>query len=323
MGMSSLMAHSSPAKAREAVQPASAMRRRIATAEATRPGVPGPRWSFGTLPIRQGNTDTLLGHRSDRVATSVMPMADAVPPRVAGASGLAVQRADFPATEIPAAGVLDDDAVDLPEGGGATPAADPTGGGPVPGPGAGAATPAADSCGQPRSMGKTVSGAFIGGVTMDDYYPDLTGRGFWQHPGAGGTFDTGTRAGGVAQLFGVIPSPCEPSQYTLAQSVTRTRDRINGVTNPTEGQTLDDLAKSGRHFATAPFRQEFLGGGTAPLGYVISMADPPSIGYGPATNAEWDRDFVTSLIGPAGRQSVSWSLSVRIENGVVKRNTLS
>ena len=120
-----------------------------------------------------------------------------------------------------------------------------------------------------------------------------------------------------------IPSPCEPSQYTLAQSVTRTRDRINGVTNPTEGQTLDDLAKSGRHFATAPFRQEFLGGGTAPLGYVISMADPPSIGYGPATNAEWDRDFVTSLIGPAGRQSVSWSLSVRIENGVVKRNTLS
>ena len=95
------------------------------------------------------------------------------------------------------------------------------------------------------------------------------------------------------------------------------------MTNPTEGQTLDDLAKSGRNAAAAPFRQGFLGGGDAPLGYVISMADPPSIGYGPTTNAEWDRDFVTSLIGPAGRQSVSWSLSIRVVKGSVTRNSLS
>jgi hypothetical protein len=225
-------------------------------------------------------------------------------------------KGDFRATEIPTASVRDDDAVEQPGLSGGSPAVGPTGGG--------AATPAAsDSCDQPRSMGKTISGGFLGGLTMDDYYPDLTGRGFWQHPGTGGTFDTGSRVGGVAQLFGVIPSPCDPGQFSLAQSVTRARDRINGVTDPTEGQTLDDLGKSGRDVAHAPFRQEFLGGGTAALGYLISSADPPSIGYGPTTNAEWDRDFVTSLVGPRGRQSVSWSLSIRIENGVVKRNSLS
>jgi hypothetical protein len=226
-------------------------------------------------------------------------------------------KADFRATEVPTASVRDDDAVEQPGLSGGSPAVGPTGGG--------AATPtASDSCDEPRSMGKTISGGFLGGLKMDDYYPDVAGRGgFWQHPGTGGTFDTGSRVGGVAQLFGVIPSPCEPSQFSLAQSVTRTRDRIDGVTNPTEGQTLDDFGKSGRDIAHAPFRQEFLGGGTAPLGYLISAADPPSIPYGPATNAEWDRDFVTSLIGPRGRQSVSWSLSIRIENGVVKRNSLS
>lgn len=105
--------------------------------------------------------------------------------------------------------------------------------------------------------------------------------------------------------------------------MTRTRDRINGVTDPTEGQTLDDVEKSGRNASLAPFHQGFVGGGGPPLGYIISMADPPSIGYGPGTNAEWDRDFTTSLIGPSGQKSVSWSLSIRVVNGVVTRNSLS
>jgi hypothetical protein len=180
-----------------------------------------------------------------------------------------------------------------------------------------------DDCGQPQLMDKVVAGGFLGGVTMDDYYPDLAGKGYWQHAGSGGTFDTGKRVGGIAQLYSVIPSPCDPAQYRLAQSVTRTRDRINGVTDPTDGQTLDDIKKSGRNASQAPFRQGFVGGGGAPLGYIISMADPPSIGYGPSTNAERDRDFTTSLIGPSGQQSVSWLLSIRVVNGVVTRNSLS
>ncbi len=174
------------------------------------------------------------------------------------------------------------------------------------------------SCDQPLSMNKVTSGSFQGGKSMDDYYPDLVGRGFWQHSGSAGPWDTGSRVGSSVQLYGTIPSPCRPELFSLAQTVTRTRDRINGVTDPTEGQTLDDIAKSGRDASRPPFRQDWLGGG-----YNISMADPPSIGYSSTTNAEWDRDFVTSLVGPGGRSSVSWSVSIRIKDGSVTRNTVS
>lgn len=196
--------------------------------------------------------------------------------------------------------------VDEPRGGGATPAPTP-----------------ADSCGQPSSMHKLTSGAFLGGLTMDSYYPDLAGGGSYGHPGTGGTFDTGSRAGANVQLYGVIPSPCPPSGFHLEQTVTRTRFRINGAVHPEEGRTFDDVAKSGRDASRPPFRQEFLGGGSAPLGYIISMADPPSTGYNSTSNIEHDRDFVTSLVGPSGRQSVSWSLSTRISGGAVTRNVLT
>lgn len=172
-------------------------------------------------------------------------------------------------------------------------------------------------------MNALISGAFLGGLTMDSYYPDLVGKGYYEHPDTAGTFDTGSRVGGNVQLYGVIASPCEPSAFRLAQTVRRTRYRINGVIHPEEGKTFDDIAKSGRDATRPPFRQEFLGGGTAPPGYIISMADPPSTGYSAASTIEHDRDFVTSLIGPGGGRSVSWSLSTRISGGSVTRNVLS
>jgi hypothetical protein len=172
-------------------------------------------------------------------------------------------------------------------------------------------------------MHKLTSGAFLGGLTMDSYYPGLAGSGAYAHPGTGGVFDTGSRAGANIQLYGVIPSPCLPDQFHLEQTITRARHRINGVVQREEGQTFDDIAKSGQDAAHAPFRQEFLGGGTAPLGYIISMADPPSTGYNATSNIEHDRNFVTSLAGPRGRQSISWSLSTRIAGGTVTRNVLS
>jgi hypothetical protein len=186
------------------------------------------------------------------------------------------------------------------------------------------ATPAAaDSCGQPRSMHKIISGAFLEGLTMDSYYPDLVGRGFYAHPSTAGTFDTGSRVGANIQLLGVIPSPCLPSHFHLEQTVTRTRFRIGGVAHSEEGKTFDDIAKSGRNASSPPFRQEFLGGGNAPLGYIISMADPPSTGYTSTSDIEHDRDFVTSLVGSSGRQSISWSLSTRISGGKVTSNVLT
>jgi hypothetical protein len=213
--------------------------------------------------------------------------------------------------DIPATGGLMEEIVDQPpEDGGTAPA-------PAPGP------EAADFCQQPTSMNKLTSGNFLGGLTMDSYYPDLAGKGYYLHPGTGGAFDTGSRVGANIQLYGVIPSPCSPPTFKLAQTVTRTRYRINGVIHPEEGKTFDDIAKSGRDATRPPFRQEFLGGGDAPLGYIISMADPPSTGYNAASTIEHDRDFVSSLVGPGGRQSVTWSLSTRISGGTVTRNVLT
>ena len=182
---------------------------------------------------------------------------------------------------------------------------------------------AADSCGQPRSMDKITSGPFLGGLTMDSYYPFLAGSGTYDHPDTAGTFDTGSRLGANVQLIGVIPSPCLPSHFHLEQTVTRKRFRIGGAVHPEEGKTFDDIAKSGGDYSRPPRRQEFLGGGTAPLGYIISMADPPSTGYNSTSDIEHDRDFVTSLVGPTGRQSVSWSLSTRISGGTVTSNVLT
>lgn len=192
--------------------------------------------------------------------------------------------------------------------------------------GSGSATASgpSESCGTPRSMNKIVSGSFLGGLTMDSYFPDLTGTGSWAHAGTGGTFDTGSRVGGNVQLFGVIPSPCVPTQFHLAQTASITRHRVNGVATSLEGTTVDDVARSGRDFEHAPARQDFLGGGTAPLGYIISMADPPSEAYSATRHdVERDVDFVSSLVGPGGTQSVTWSQSLRVSGGTVTGNTLT
>ncbi|QGZ90598.1 eCIS core domain-containing protein [Microcystis aeruginosa] len=175
-----------------------------------------------------------------------------------------------------------------------------------------------NDCAQPMSMTKVVSGIFQGGLKMDDYYPYLAGGGFWQHADSGGTWDTGNRVGANAQLFGTIPSPCRPEQFSLAQTVTYTRALFDGVRHPKEGIVQDDIAKSGQDASRPPFRQAWLGGG-----YNISMADPPSVPYTSTSNIEFDRSFVTSLVGPGGRRSVNWSTSIQVVNGTVTRNTIS
>ena len=194
------------------------------------------------------------------------------------------------------------------------------GAGPSPGSDAGP-TAAAAGCDQPRSMGKVTSGSFSGGLAMGSYYPDLAGRGY---PASAGPFDLGNRVGSSVQLVGVIPSPCEPSRFTIAQTYNVTRARFNGTVHPLEGQSGDDHARSGRNTSGPPFRQEFLGGGTAPLGYIISFADPPSIPYSATTaTGEFDANFVSAVVGPGGRKSVAWSVSVRIAGGHVTTNTVT
>jgi hypothetical protein len=177
------------------------------------------------------------------------------------------------------------------------------------------------SCGTPKKMVTVKSGAFHGGMSLATYYPYLVGQGYWSGSNAG-PFDTGTRVGSSIQIYGLVPSPCNPSQYTFAQTFQDTLLKRNGTTSATQGQVTDDFARSGQNQGSAPFRQLFVDTDGAE-GLAISMGDPPSELYGPTDNLEWDCSYVTSLAGPSGKVSASWSTSVRVVNGKVTKNTLS
>jgi hypothetical protein len=174
-----------------------------------------------------------------------------------------------------------------------------------------------DDCAAPFAMTKVTSGPFQGGYTMDDYYPKLKGKGLWSHPDTAGPFDTGEVAGYNVQLYGTFPSPCRPETFTLTQTVRDDLAVVDGVHEPTEGQTRDDIAETKNDPSGPPFRRDWLGGG-----YNASMADPPSVRYKDVQNVEWDQTFVTSLVGPGGRASVTWKPSIRVVNGKVTRNTV-
>lgn len=293
----------------------------------------GPAGQSGTTPVpleqaTRAPMNPRLGHDfSDMRVSAAMPETAQTTPivgRVESRHKKASDRTTNPRisaeVSIPAGGE-EDQIIDAPntvplisdingDGGG-------TGGGGTGGGGTGGGG-TVSSCDEPMSMNKVIAGAFQGGLSMDDYYPDLVGRGYWQHGGTGGPFDSGTRVGSNAQLYGTIPSPCRPELFSLAQTVQYTRAIFDGARDPREGVVQDDIAKSGRNASVAPFRLAWLGGG-----YNISMADPPSVGYGPTTNIEFDRAFVTSLVGPRGRRSTNWSTSIRVVNGSVTRNTIS
>ena len=181
-----------------------------------------------------------------------------------------------------------------------------------------AAVPKGDSCAVPFAMTKVTSGPFQGGYTMDDYFPKHTGKGLWSHPDTAGSFDTGKRAGSNVQLYGTFPSPCRPELFSLAQTVTHDKAIFDGVRDPDEGKTIDDIATTKSDASRPPFRRDWLGGG-----YNVSMADPPSLLYSAVRSAEWDRTFVTSLVGSGGRASVTWQTSIRVVNGKLTRNTVT
>lgn len=179
---------------------------------------------------------------------------------------------------------------------------------------------AAKKCDTPLSMHKVTSGKFKNSLSLDDYYPDLVGGGYWSGGAdSAGTFDSGTRVGAKVQLYGIVDASCTSTDFKLEQTMTYKRFRVGGVKDSREGTNIDDIKDSGRDATKSPFRQEW----TDKAGIHISMADPPSIAYAATTEIELDRDWTTSLAGPGGKKSVSWSSSIRVKAGKVTKNTVS
>jgi hypothetical protein len=169
-------------------------------------------------------------------------------------------------------------------------------------------------------MQKVTSGKFAGGKTLADYYPDLVGQDYWGKPDVAGPFDNGTRAGSAVQLFGHYGAPCVDGgkPFRLGQTATTLRARADGKQmtdngKVLEGTTFDDIARGGRDATKPPFRQEF--------GFAVSMADPISgMPYKGLASYEFKVNLRTSLIGPAGTESIDWGVTVEAKAGKVTKN---
>lgn len=179
--------------------------------------------------------------------------------------------------------------------------------------------PQAGHCDTPFNMVKVTSGNFLE-KTLDDYYPDLVGAGAWGSNNVAGPFDNGSRAGSAVQLIGNLRIPCDANgtPTTLGQSATIVRARANGALlmengRALEGQTIDDIARSGRNSSQAPFRQTWAAS--------VSMADPISgIPYAGLNSYELEVNLTSSLTAPSGTVSVDWGVTIEAAAGTVTRN---
>ena len=167
------------------------------------------------------------------------------------------------------------------------------------------------------TMRKVISGSLEGGKKVSDYYPDLAGTKSWGGDTSAGTFDNQTRAGSVVQLIGEIPAGSNPADFTFKQNITVTSLKIDGKPHALEGQSLDDIARSGRNQAAAPFRQTWSN--------KVSMCDPISgVPYNNLKTYDFAANAITSIVHKNGAtKTVSWSIKVKAAAGKVSENTVS
>jgi hypothetical protein len=166
------------------------------------------------------------------------------------------------------------------------------------------------------TMRKVTSGSLEGGKKVSDYYPDIVGTKSWGSDTAAGPFDNGTRAGSVVQLIGEIPAETDQADYTLKQTITVSTMKLNGESHALEGQTLDDVARSGRDQSTTPFRQTW--------DNKVTMCDPISgVPYNKLKTYDFEANATTSIEHKDGAsKSVNWGVKLKAKDGKVTENTV-
>ncbi|MBI1928432.1 hypothetical protein HYR99_29835 [Candidatus Poribacteria bacterium] len=164
------------------------------------------------------------------------------------------------------------------------------------------------------------SGAFQGGKTLDDYYPDLTSRGYWAATDQAGPFDTGSRVGVAVQIIATCTGNRSECGITQCYTIPATTYPGEAVINT----PVDDIARSGRDVTSSPFRQDI---GTNRL----SWADPASYSYNNSTLAHFSAKNVFVSCVESCRECecnwerccVEWMWEVEVKNGTVVKNTVT
>ena len=93
--------------------------------------------------------------------------------------------------------------------------------------------------------------------------------------------------------------------------------KMDGKSHALEGQTLDDVARSGRDQSTTPFRQTW--------DNKVTMCDPISgVPYNTLKTYDFAADATTSIVHKDGAsKSVNWGVKLKAKDGKVTVNTVS
>ena len=159
---------------------------------------------------------------------------------------------------------------------------------------------------------------------MDDYYPGLRAKGYFSNPSTAGPWDTGSRCGVNVQIVGGMNLLCRDELFKFTQTVHHNKSIINGTKDADDGTTHDDIADSGGDFTKPPLRQTRTAERDVGGGFLhVSMADPPSLLYSSVHSAEWERTFITALVGPKGKSEATWRVSTIVKGGKVVKNTVT
>jgi len=174
--------------------------------------------------------------------------------------------------------------------------------------------PTCDCCCAER-MDAVVKGKFVGGKTINDYFPDLKGTDFVNNkkPGVAGPFSNKTHIGIQVQLPSDVSGDgkkCSLEQWAWVQSMV-----VAGRQQMKPGTNIDDMKRSGRDQSKPPFRQYINGS--------PSMADP--VGIANLLDSELITWFTTCVNSGDGKNDkakdhckykkccVKWKVEIKID----------
>src|SRR6185369_1029756 len=125
-----------------------------------------------------------------------------------------------------------------------------------------------DPCCCVEGVDVVLSGPLEGGLSLEDYYPDLKGTDYLSsQPKQAGPFSNSSTVGAKVQITSKVTGP--GSKCNFSQDVWVEIETIGGTNSGRAKKNYDDIKKSGRDQTKPPFRQD--------IGGNPSMADPPQM----------------------------------------------
>jgi RHS repeat-associated protein len=146
-----------------------------------------------------------------------------------------------------------------------------------------------DPCCCVESVDVVLSGPFEGGLSLEDYYPDLKGTDYLSsQPKQAGPFSNSSVVGAKVQITSKVKGP--GTRCNFSQDVWVDIETIGGKSSGREKKNYDDITKSHRDQTKPPFRQN--------IGGNPSMSDPPQM---PNVSSTYSTRWFTTCLNSGGK----------------------